>query len=693
MSKRRIVKTTCGICGPCCPVDAHVQEGKLVSVEGSKEGAAQSGSLCAKGLAAKQYVYNKERILYPMKRIGKKGEGRFERISWEEAYDMIAENLLEVKEKYGAEATVFYTGYPKWYRPALLRLANAYGSPNFCTESSTCFQAAALAWRLLYGNHICQPDMRHAKTVMLWASNLYHSNTAMSGMYQGLKERKVTIIDVDPRHTVTAKEADIHLQIHPGTDGALALAMAQVIIEEGLHDREFIDRYVYGFEEYAVYVALFTPEKAAEITGVPADKIRLAARTFAKNKPSGIMFSASPVVHHINGVQNYRAVFSLLAITGNYDVEGGNCPKGGVSSPCNEFEQVRRFDTKEAIGEKEFPVWFDLSCDEAQCTKLADYILEENPYPLKAMFAMGLNHRMWPQPEHLQRALEKLNFYVNVELFMSESSYAADLVLPACTSYEREQIHVLRGGKFLYSNKAIEPLGEARNDIEIIMEVLKRMKLQDEVLEKGYESYMQHILAPSGLTLEELKMNPAGMQGRNLIEASAKNFEHELFQTPSGKIELKSLVLEKYHDSHGYDGLPVYKDFRKTQAIDLEKYPLILSTGSRKPQFFHSRLYRIPWLESLESVPLVEIHPEDGKRYGIAEGDAVKVETPAGNVLGIAGYHIGGAKGIIYLYHGSAKGDANELIEKTYLDPISGFPGYKGYFCRIEKVEEQTHGI
>ena len=159
MSKTRIVKTTCSTCGPCCEVDAYVEGGKLVGVEGARNTPAQSGGLCAKGAAALQYVYNKERILYPMRRAGEKGEGKFERISWDEAYEMIAENLLRIRESYGARSTVFYAGYPKWFRPALLRMANAYGSPNFCTESSTCFQAAALAWRSIYGNGICGPDM------------------------------------------------------------------------------------------------------------------------------------------------------------------------------------------------------------------------------------------------------------------------------------------------------------------------------------------------------------------------------------------------------------------------------------------------------------------------------------------------------------------------------------------------------
>lgn len=335
-------------------------------------------------------------------------------------------------------------------------------------------------------------------------------------------------------------------------------------------------------------------------------------------------------------------------------------------------------------------MWFDLSCDEAQCTKLADYILEEKPYPIKAVFAMGLNHRMWPQPEHLQRALEKLDFYVNVELFMSESSNAADLVLPACTSYEREEVHVGKGGRFYLSNRAIEPVGEAKNDIEIIIDLLKKMGLKDEALENGYDVYMQYILEPSGLTLEELKNHPQGMQGKNLFSPAVKTYEAAPLHTPSGKVELKSLVLERYRESHGYEGLPVYHDYRTETKIDRNQYPLILSTGNRKPQFFHARVYRMAWLSNIEKATLVEIHPEDGEKYHIKDGAIVKVVSPSGEMVGTAAYTIAGKPGVVNIYHGNPKGDANELIGKDYLDPISGFPGYRSYFCRIERVEEES---
>lgn len=688
MSERVVKKVRCAICSSGCPMDVCVEDGKIVSIEGSKDFPMQSGSLCSKGAASRQYVYNKERILYPMKRVGERGSGKFERISWEEAYDTIAKKLLEIKEEYGPQSAVFYAGYPKWYRPALLRLANAYGSPNYCTESSTCFQAAALAWRATFGNGICFPDLMHANTALLWSSNLYHSNTAMAGMYQSLKRRGAKIIAVDPRNTPTSQEADIHLKLIPGTDGALALSMANVMIEEDLYDKEFVGKYVHGFKEYREYVKKFPPERAEKITGVKAELIREAARLYATNGPAGILFSASPVVHNINGVQNYRAVYALIALTGNYDIPGGNPSMPGEVSPCNEFGKVRRLDTIEAIGEKDYPVWFDLSCDEAQCTRLADYIIEENPYPLKALVSFGFNRRMWPQPDYLQSALQKLDFFVNVDLFFSDSCDMADIVLPAATFFERETVCTGRGGMFAMSEKAIEPSGEAKNDIEIIIDLLKKMKLKDEVLEKGYESYMAHILEPSGLTLSELREHPTGMKGKVLILPRFKTYEEEGFHTPSGKVELVSGALQKYETSHGYTGLPEYRDYREITEIDREEYPLILNTGSRKPQFFHSRTYRMPWLSRLEETTLVEMTPETAEKYGLKDKEAVTVTSPAGSMEGILSCCVNGQEDMVNIYHGNKNGEANNLIHRNYLDPISGFPGYKSYFCKVEKKAE-----
>lgn len=229
------------------------------------------------------------------------------------------------------------------------------------------------------------------------------------------------------------------------------------------------------------------------------------------------------------------------------------------------------------------------------------------------------------QPEKLNKALETLDFYVNTDLFFSDSSRFADLVLPACSSLEREEL-VFRSGAWVeLTQKAIKPLGESRNDIEIIIDLMKYMGLQDEVLSGTYEEYLNHILKPSGLTAETLRNHPGGMRAVNVIQPERRSYEREPFHTPSGKIELKSLVMEKYRNSHGYQGLPVYCDYREAQPYRSGEYPLILNTGSRRPQWFHARMYRVPWLSQLEEAPLVQIHPVDGETLshpGRTEGAA-----------------------------------------------------------------------
>ena len=283
-----------------------------------------------------------------------------------------------------------------------------------------------------------------------------------------------------------------------------------------------------------------------------------------------------------------------------------------------------------------------------------------------------------------------MDFYVNVDLFFSDSSKMADLVLPAASFFERDVVLNGRGGMFFLSEKAIEPVGEAKNDIEIMMGMLRARQLHDEAVEDGFEKYLDYILGPSGVTLEELRAHPEGVKGRVIIPPAFKRYEKEGFHTPSGKVEFVSQILERYKDSHGYSGLPEYRDFREVSGMDREAYPLILNTGSRIPQLFHARTYRVPWLAGLEKATLVEIHPEDAKKYGIADGDMVRVSSPVGSICGIAAVYLNSQPGIVHVYHGNAKGEANDLIDRNYLDPISGFPGYKSYFCKIEKEKGEV---
>lgn len=683
-----ITPAICGFCGGSCLVDLHLQDGKIVKVEGNKTLPFSDGRLCVKGAALKQATYSPDRLLYPMKRVGNRGEGRFERISWEEALDTIVEKMEDTKEKYGAKSTMVYVGHPKWFRPYLTDFANHYGTPNVGSESSTCAYALMLACKCCFGSDVFmpQPDMRRCKTLLIWGVNPLYSNSVKGGKgFLGAVERGVNVIVVDPRCTPTTEHAALHLRPIPGTDGALALGMARVMITEDLYDKDYIEKYTYGFEEYKEYVMEFTPEKVEKITGVPAGDMIKAARLFASEKSSAIMTSASPVVHNINGVQNARAIELLSALTGNYGMPGGvMAPGPGRPRMKGAFmnDWMQRVDPDQDLSHDQFPAWRKLIYYETQVTRIADYLEGKGEYPIRTLLAFGMNHHMWPRPDRIEDAVQNLDFFVNVDMYMNDTCKYADILLPAATSLEREQVEILGPNILYYQPEAIQPMGEVKNDIEILLELSSRMgfSLGDPQIH-SYEEYLDSLLSPTGVTLAELKEHPEGMQPKN--PAKVRTSEQILqVKTPSGKIEFVSQVLESCKKP-GHEGLPIYRDFR--EQLPMEEYPLILATGSRKPQLFHSRTYRLPWLANLEETPVIDIHPEDARKLSLENGEEVVLRTPVGAMELSVNLDSSCLPGVVNVYHGAGKKDINYLVDDKYLDPISGFPGYKSYCCRIEK--------
>ena len=691
-----VKRTICGFCGGKCLVDAYIKDGKIIKVEGSKSmGGPNKGTLCVKGAALKQTFYHPDRLLCPMKRTGKRGEGKFERISWEEALDIIADKMRETKEKYGARQTMIYAGHPKWFRPQLTQFANAYGTPNLGTESSTCNYARVMAYEtcLGKGGRKADPDMQNCRTLLVWGVNqMYSRSNTASREYLDLVERGVNVIAVDPRCTPTTEHATIHLRPLPGTDGALALGLAYVLITEQLYDKEYVEKYTYGFEEYREYVMGFPPQRAEQITGVPAEKIIEAGRLLGTAAPTALQMTSSPMVHHINGVQNTRAIVLLPVLTGSFGVPGGlGAPGKGKPSLKDSFmgTMFHRVDEDQDLSHEQFPCWAKLNYHEMQAIRIADYLEGKGDYPIRTLIAFGMNHHMWPRPDHLEKAFDSLDFFVNVELYRTETCDYADIILPASTSLEREQVETFGGGLLYDQQPIVEPLGEVRSDVEIILNIAEKLGLTigDPPL-KTYEDYLRMSLSPTGVTLEELRSAPDGLKSRN--KGKGKTSEEILgnIKTPTGKLEFVSGELETCHKP-GHEGLPVYRDFRETLPMD--EYPLILCTGCRKPQLFHKRTYRMPWLAGLEESPLIELHPDTAASQGMEEGELVVLRTPVGALEMHLCFNSSCLPGVIHVYHGAKDKDVNRLIDETYLDPISGFPGFKSYCCRLEK-KEVSHG-
>ena len=693
-------KSICTICDPTtqCGLDLYVKDGKIIKVEGSKENPYSIGTLCSKGAASRQYIYSEDRLKTPLKRTGPRGSGKFEPVSWDEALNTIAAKCNKIKEQNGPECVVFFAGYTKYFRPYLKRLTHSFGSPNYLTESSTCHQATTMAQKLTFGLP-GGPDLKNTQCLLVWSANPFHANPGNGRAILRGKERGMKLIVVDPRETPTTALADIHLQVRPGTDGALALAMANVIIHGKLYDQDFVANYSYGFEDYREYVQQFTPEKGEELTGVPADKIRRAARIYASIKPAAIMPSASPVVHHTNGVQNYRAVFALAGLTGNYDIAGGNfvVPPSFIHIPGliptreHEFIQCRPWsEMPPRIGVDRFPVWGDIIDEEAQAMHLPSQILSGEPYPLKALIGFGMNYRMWPDSNGLMESVEKLDFFVNVDIFMTDTCKYADIVLPACTSVERSELRCYPMGYIIFTQPAIPCLYDSRSDVEIIYELAARLGLDDPLFKAGYEASVDWILEPSGITVTKLKKYPGGMFVPSPMKLPEKKYLKSGFRTPSGKMEFKSKVLEKYKGRPGFESLPVYRPpkYSKESTPELAgKYSFILNTGSRLPMYVHTRTFRLSWTKSLRpNHPAADINPSDAAGLGIKQDDAIRISTPKDEIVVRANLTQMVQPGVIHMYHGHSEADVNVLFESDYLDPLSGFPGFKSALCKVERV-------
>lgn len=681
----------CDVCapGPHCGVTCYVKDGTIIKVEGTDGHPTNHGLLCPKGQANRQYIYRKDRVLTPLRRVGERGEGKFEPISWEEAYEEIVKRLGGIKAEYGPSTVAFYSGYNKWYRPFLQRLCYSFGSVNYGTESSSCFTSTIMSWRIATGADFASPDLGRAGIFLGWCYNAYYSAHLMVGGVEKARERGMKVIIVDPRITpAVEKQCDLHLRIKPGTDCALALGLARELIVNDWVDHDYIENNVHGYEEYKAYVMDFTPERVEELTDVPAEQVRLAARMIHENMPLAINQSGAALVHHTNGMQTHRAVMALSALMGTYDRPGGMIPgpltyahsMAGFETLDHEFpfEQYPEGQPR-PVGAERFPLW-DEVVGEMQGNDLARQILEEKPYPIRGLWAHGMNYRMFNGDGELEKAIQKLDFFVDVDLFLTDTAKLADIVLPCCSSFERSEFKVFGGGFGQWTEKVIEPLGQSRPDDEILVELANRLDLDDELLRSGSENCVRYMLRETPVDIDFLKANaqfPQKLKGVRTIPVG----EHK-FRTPTGKFELWSTIIEKYP---GLDPLPTYKD--SIDSGDAEQYPFRLVSGARLPNALHSRLHDVPWLRSLRPEPMADLNEEDCRRMGIRRGDTVEIATRVGSITVLANPTKTVKQGTVHMYHGYREADVNRIVPPGHNDPYSGFPGYRSVRCAVVKKE------
>ena len=678
----------CDICtpGPHCGLELTVEHGAITDVKGTPGFPGSGGRLCVKGLATAEYVYRADRIRTPMGRTGPQGSGSFAPISWEEALDRTAEGLARAKAQAGPESVLFMAGYEKWLRPWLQRFAFQFGSPNYLTESSACNRSKVMAWKCMTGVPF-RPDLGRASLCLGWGYNPAGSqHVAWKGLTD-FKARGGKLLLVDPRRTKTAELADLHLRPRLGTDGALAFALARELFRTGGTDEAFCRDHVLGAEEYRVLVDPFTPERTQELTGVSADDIRRGAELLASARPACLQ-GGNSLTHRTGGFDLYRSVIALMVLTGSLDRPGGMLPEretlchsdGGVPSREKEFSLHHRFrQLPPAVGARRFPFRNDWEA-EGQGMDLTRWLEGGGDYPLKAALCLGVNHMMYPESGRFLTAMDRLDFIAASDLFWTETCRHADVVFPALSSVERSEVKCYAGKYLYYTSPAIPPVTDGMDDVAILTELARRLLPEDELLCGGYDAGARYMLEP--LCFDDWEAVKAA-DGPVAVPNAAPYVPGSWLAripTSSGRVQLSVPEMERYGDP-ALSPLPRWSPPERSPD-----YPFLAMTGARLPFAIHSRCHKVPRLRKLRPQPLVELHPDDAARLGIADGDRVTITSPAGSITMTARLTDEVLPGEISLYHGYEEANANELVPADLLDPYTGFPAYKQVPCRLSRA-------
>src|SRR5215468_7531018 len=796
-SRSQRIQTFCALCVARCGTVAVVEDGRFIRLEPDPSHPTGQ-ALCAKGRAAPELVYSRERLTHPLRRTRPKGDADpgWERISWDEALDLTAAAMRRVAERDGPQAVALTLSSPSTTAIGdssgfIQRLGNAFGTPNSAITLDVCGWGRAFATRYTFGvgsvglggTGGAMPDIANSVVVILWGYNpsftrLTHATAVIEAMKHGTR-----LIVVDPRHVGLAGKADLWLRVRPGTDGALALGIANVMIEQGWYDREFIRNWSNGpllmradtgrmlteadlaaggdarllfawdsergqltpydtavghhdhdstnvaldgeyripalqgevichpaFELYARLCRSYPPETVEAICWIPRAQVESAVRLIWQARPVSY-YAWSGHEQHANVTQTARAMSLLYALTGSFDQQGGNVllpaapvePITGQELPAVKEMAPTLGIADRALGPARFGFYATRDLYRA--------IREGKPYPIRAVIGFGANMLLAHADSTRGReALKALEFYAHADLFMNPTAELADIVLPVASCFEREALKI----GFEISPEAqsliqlrpavVPPPGEARPDTEIIFDLAARLGLATQFWNGDIEAAYRYQLAPTGVTVEQLRATPGGVRGP-LQARYAKYTELDAngaprgFATPSRKVELYSQTFLE----HGYAPLPEFDEPRigPVARPDLAaRFPLVL-TSAKATLFCQTQHRQLPSLRKRVPYPEVELHPSAARVRGIANGDWVSIETPDGSVRARARFDDKLDPRVVVGEHGwwqdceelgahgydpfSSEGaNFNRTVDATIRDPISGTPTHRANLCEIQ---------
>ncbi len=637
-----VYKAACRGCHGGCMYLVTVEDGKVVKVRPDPEGPLNRGRGCVKGMSIVEQMYHPDRLLRPRRRIGPKGSGKWEDISWDEALDEIAGRFSAIRKESGPEALALISGTGRHHLSQFWRFGNVLGTPNATSAGALiCLGPRKNAGEFTAG-HFAGVDY-YGETrpggILVWGANPLISGAdgeLSFHMADALKEG-IPLVVVDPKPNALTEKARLWLRLRPGTDGALALGILHQMIENGWYDREFVENYTYGFDALRERCGQYDLKKVSEITRVPGDQIVEAARLLGRELSPLAMEWGCAVEQSTNAFQTCRAIFMIPCLAGSYDAPGGFVESMEIAPTADLlFDRLDPETAKKGL-------FGDYPINDGRLTpKLfahpyltLEAIRTGKPYPIRALLSSANNTLIsMADSRHSFEALSNLEFFVYMDFFMTPTAELADMVLPAALWPEVDSIFCMPefGDVAALSMRKTVQVGECRSDEDVFLEISKRMGLsygaetQREILDGILKELGRRRPEYAGMDLETFQN-----LGWIAPERTYYNYKTRGFDTETSKLELYSERLARV----GADPLPYWQEPPETpvSAPDLlEKYPLILTTGSRVMPYFISNNRQIRSLRKLHPFPLVSMHPETALAHGIREGDWVWIETARGKI-------------------------------------------------------------
>jgi len=679
------IPTMCEMCVWRCGVLAKVEDGRVVKLEGNPDHPHSKGNLCPRGQSGLMNTYDPDRVLSPLVRVGKRGEGLFRKASWEEALDIVATNMLKIKEKYGPEAMVFSSTH-NLSQPLFENLLYAFGSPNYGTQRSLCFNAMIVSNLMTYGMEeparIYDDKLNY---ILLTGRNLLEAiSTSETHDLSMAIDRGAKVVYLDPRYTKTASKAAQWLPIKPGLDLAFHLALLNVITSQNLYNRNFVSQNTVGFEELKNEVSRYTPEWASPLTGIPAETITRIASEFASAAPHALAHNGWRTSNFVNSFHTQRAIGILNALVGNWGVTltGGageeSSTLGQPSQPSYPRISALRLD---GVPWKYPAVPLKIGVIQ----ELRDNIVTGDPYQAHGWFISRQNPVMSiPDRARTLEAFGKMDFIATVDIILNDTAWFSDVVLPEASYLERYDPLVPIGDKIFIRQPVIEAQGEAKPALWIYKQLGERLGLGDFFQYADEEDYLRQQLAPLGISFEEIKATGYAEtpEAYHVTEGN-----EPAWNTPSGKIELYSDTLARM----GFPGVPTWEE--PPQPAEGQFY-LLTGKVAQQTQF---GTQNNQLLHKYSDEPRLWMNVTTAAQKGLADGEWVEVSSAIGKVQTrllateairpdcvymTPGYgHL--SKGLTTAY---GNGASDSALHVTYTDPISGGQALSQTFVTVEKA-------